>query len=132
MSKAIPPTHKDLIDKPVLAYVAVTLGDHTPQVTPVWFMQEADGTLSFNTAEGRVKAKALAKTPYAALLIMDPANQFRYIAARGPVEVIPDADRGHINALCMRYTGNPVFTFGPPTEKRIKYKMKIAHLAASG
>ena len=130
--KPVPATHKDLAEKPLLAIVSTTLKDGTPQASPVWFNVDADGYFYFNTAQGRVKARALEAHPYASVLIMDPANQFRYLAVRGPVEASIEEGRAHINLLCQRYTGNPVYTFSPPTEVRIRYKLSPQHVLANG
>lgn len=130
--KHIPDSHRDLIDRPLIASLAITLSDGTPQVTPVWFHVE-DGYFYVNTAKGRVKEKALARRPYAALLVMDPSSPYRYLAVRGPVVETSEAEgRAHINLLSKRYTGNPVYRFGPPDEVRIRYKIAPAFVLAEG
>lgn len=130
-TKTIPASHLDLVQRPLLAMLATTLIDGTPQVTPVWFSYDGHH-LIFNTAQGRLKARAIEKTPYVAILIMDPNNGFRYIQARGPVTVSEAEGRANINELCLRYTGSPVYKFGPPDEVRFKYTMSIEHLLVSG
>lgn len=130
--KPIPASHTDLVEKPLLANLAVTLADGTPQVTPVWFNTDEAGHFYFNTAKGRLKAKALEGVKYAAILIMDPTNTFRYLAIRGPVVASEAEGRAHINALSKRYTGNPVYGFGPPDEVRIRYMLTPEHVSAIG
>src|SRR5581483_12441662 len=50
------------------AYLALTLSDGTPQVSPIWF--DWDGThFIINTARGRVKDKILKKHPVVAMTI---------------------------------------------------------------
>ena len=73
----IPASHRDLVERPLLAMLATTLPDGTPQVTPVWFSYDGQH-FYFNTAQGRLKARAIEKTPYGAILIIDPNNGFRY------------------------------------------------------
>ena len=36
-SKSIPPSHIDLLERPLLAALATTLPNGTPQVTAVWW-----------------------------------------------------------------------------------------------
>ena len=130
--KLIPDSHRDLVDRPLIASLAITLSNGTPQVTPVWFNVEA-GYFFVNTAKGRVKAKALAKNAYAAILVIDPANMYRYLAIRGPVIEASEAEgRAHINLLSKRYTGNEVYRFGPPDEVRIRYKVLPEFILAEG
>lgn len=127
----IPESHRYLVERPLLAMLATTLPDGTPQATPVWFSY--DGThFYFNTAKGRLKARAMEKTPYVALTIVDPQNGFRYIQVRGPVVASEDVGRANINALCQRYTGSPIYTFGPPDEVRIKYTLTPEHIQVLG
>ncbi len=129
--KAIPASHQDLIDQPIVASLGTTLPDGTPQVTPVWFDFDG-GYLYFNSAAGRLKDKAVRKQPYVALTMVDPNNPYRYIAVRGPVvEITEEGGRDHINQLSKRYTGSDVYQ-GPPTETRVKYKVQPEHVTTMG
>lgn len=131
-ARHIPDSHRDLVDRPLIASLAITLSDGTPQVTPVWFHVE-DGYFYVNTAKGRVKEKALARHPYAALLVIDPSDPYRYLAVRGPVVEASEAEgRAHINLLSKRYTGNAVFRSNSPNEVRIRYKIAPAFILAEG
>jgi hypothetical protein len=130
--KAIPDSHMDLIEQPLIMQLATTLSDGTPQVTPVWFSYD-DGHIYFNTAQGRLKDKAIRANPYVAISILDPNNPYRYISIRGPVVEIDDTHgRAHIDLLAKRYTGADKYTFGPPTEVRIRYKLAPEHVTTMG
>lgn len=37
---AIPESHRDLIERPIVTTLATTLPEGTPQVTPVWFKNQ--------------------------------------------------------------------------------------------
>ena len=130
--KPIPEPYHDLLQGAILAALATTLSDGTPQVTPVWFSYE-DGYICLNTLAGRVKDKAIKARPYVAVTIVDPANPYRYLAIRGPVEVIDDPaiGRQHINALSAKYLGEPIYS-GPPEERRVKFRMAPEHVFAAG
>jgi|HigsolmetaAR202D_1030399.scaffolds.fasta_scaffold00023_66 PPOX class probable F420-dependent enzyme len=131
-SKPVPETHRDLIERPIVAALATTLPDGTPQVTPIWFDSDEEGYIYFNTAEGRLKDRAIRKTPYVAFTIIDPDNPYRYIAARGPVvETSYEHGREHINQLSARYTGDPVYPV-PEGQVRVRYKVAIEHVFVSG
>jgi PPOX class probable F420-dependent enzyme len=128
----IPESHHDLIARPLLAHLATTLPDGTPQVTPVWFDYE-DGHFFFNTAVGRLKDKAIRKNPYIAFTVIDPVDGFYYLAVRGPVvEISEEHGRAHIDRLARRYTGAEKYTFGPPEEARVRYKVAPEHVLAFG
>lgn len=131
--ESIPEQYHDLFNGPILMALATTLNDGTPQVTPVWFSYE-DGYICFNTLAGRLKDKAIKARPYVAVTIVDPANAYRYLAIRGPVEVIDDPviGRQHIDELSAKYTSNPVYSFGLPEEQRVKFRMAPEHVFTAG
>ena len=55
------------------AFLATTMADGSPQVTPVWFSTEGEFIL-VNTAKGQVKDKNMRARPDVALVIPDPEN----------------------------------------------------------
>lgn len=121
--KPIPESHRDLVDRPIVAALGTTLPNGTPQVTPVWFHYE-DGYIYFNTAAGRLKDRAIRANPYVAVMILDPNDGYRYVQLRGPVvEITEQGARAHIDQLARRYTGAEYFN-APPSQVRIKYKMR--------
>jgi PPOX class probable F420-dependent enzyme len=132
--RPIPAAFRDLIEQPNHASLATTLPNGTPQVTIVWFNTDEEGYVYVNTAVGRLKDKAIRQNPYVALAVLDPNNPYRYIQLRGPVvEVIEGQEaRAHIDALSARYTGNPVYSFGPPDEQRVKFKVAPEHIQTMG
>ena len=62
MATAIPDSHRDLFERPVLASLAAILPNGQPQVTPVW-VDEADGCVRVNTARGRQKHRNYGRPP---------------------------------------------------------------------
>jgi PPOX class probable F420-dependent enzyme len=127
-SKSIPPSHVDLLERPLVGALATTLPNGTPQVTVVWFNYEV-GYVHINSAAGRLKDRAIRAKPYLALMVMDPQNTGRYVQVRGPVVTITEegADE-HINALSHRYEGKDyTFTAG---QVRVRYMIAIEHVDA--
>ena len=82
--------------------------DGQPQTEPVWFSFE-DGTVTINTTRERQKGRNLERDPRAALLVVDPANQARWIEIRGDVEVETRGALAHLDRLTRRYTEWPAF-----------------------
>ena len=84
--KNFPDSHLDLLsdEKKALLYLATTMHDGSPQVTPVWFNVDGDYIL-INSALGRVKDKNMRKNPKVAMVIGDPKNPYRYVQIRGQV-----------------------------------------------
>lgn len=128
--KPIPPSHIDLLERPILASLATTLPNGTPQVTAVWFNYE-DGRVHINSAAGRLKDRAIRARPYVALMVIDPQDPYRYIQVRGPVvEISEEGGDEHINSLSHRYTGKD-YTF-QAGQVRVRYVIVPEHVDAHG
>jgi len=125
--KTIPEKYHDLLkdEKRAFTYLATTMPNGSPQVTPVWF--NTDGThMLINSAKGRVKDRNMRARPRVALCIQDPADPYRYIQLRGRVVEITEAGAdAHIDALAGKYTGTPKYQWGKPGEARVTYKIAI-------
>ena len=114
----------DLLKDETRAYLflATTMPDGTPQVTPVWF--DVDDTyILINTNEGRVKDKNMKARPKVAMAIQDPGDPYRYIQVRGEVaEYTREGGDEHINKLSLKYDNKPwKYREG---QKRIIYKIR--------
>ena len=121
--KAIPDSHKDLLDDVTRApaYLATIMPDGTPQLTPVWFNVEGD-RIVLNSARGRVKDRNMRLRPQVALVIQDPGSDARYIQVRGRVTEITEAGAlEHMDALNLKYR-NRHWT---PVEGQVRVIYKI-------
>ena len=130
--KNIPESHLDLIkdEKKAFAYLATTMDDGSPQVTPVWFNVDGEYLL-INSAEGRVKDRNIRARPGIALVIVDADDPYRYLQLRGKVvEYTMDGADDHIDALSFKYTGKPQYQWRNQKEKRVKYKIRIENVDA--
>lgn len=130
----IPESHLDLLqdEKKAFLYLATTMKDNSPQVTPVWFGTEGEYIL-INSAQGRLKDRNMRARPQVALCIADPANPYRYLQIRGKVvEFTIDGADSHIDALAFKYTGNPVYQNHQPGQKRVIYKIMPEKVDAHG
>ena len=108
-----------------LLYLATTMSDGSPQVSPVWFSVDGEHIL-INTNEGRTKDKNMKARPSVAMVIQDPNEQDRYLGMRG--EVVGFTREGadeHINRLSLKYYGKPWrYREG---QRRIIYRIKPLH-----
>ncbi len=130
--KAIPASHYDLLERPLVSALATVLSDGTPQVTPVWFNFDS-GYIYFNSARDRLKDRNLRARPYVAVTIVDPDNMYRYLAIRGPVvEITEQGGREHIDFLAKRYTGAERYGGMEPGMVRVKYTLAPEHVLAAG
>lgn len=117
----IPGSHRDLLERPVVAVLATIMPDGSPQTSPVW-VDYHDGYIRVNSAKGRQKDKNMRARPYVSLLLVDPENPYRYLEIRGRVtKITEEGAREHIDALAGKYTGEARFTPQRPDEIRVIY-----------
>ncbi len=123
--KSIPASHADLLkdETRAFAFLGTQMSNGSPQVTPVWF-NVSGGMIWINSARGRVKDKNMRARPTVTLCISDPANPYRYVQVRGKVvEITEENANEHIDALAIKYTGNPYKNFLPGVF-RVIYKIE--------
>ncbi len=85
-------------DTKAFAFLALTLSDGSPQVSPIWF--DWDGThIIINTARGRVKDRVLKKKGKVALAIPDPKSAYSYMQIRGTVD--SETEEGGYDMICQ-------------------------------
>jgi len=107
-----------------LVFLATSMADGSPQVTPVWGDFE-DSYIRINTAEGRLKHKNILRDPRVAISVVDSVNPLDMISIRGKVvEIIPDYDYKHADFLTKQYMGKENYPFKRPGEKRIILKIE--------
>lgn len=72
-----------MVERALPATLVTLLADGRPQASVVWFLFDVGtGTLSINSERGRLKVSNLDRDGRATLLIVDPADQHRYIELR--------------------------------------------------
>ena len=113
-----------LLKEKNLVFLATTMKDGSPQVSPVWADLE-DDYIMINTAEGRIKHTNVKRDPRVAISIVDKNNPLDMTAIRGVVEkIIPDYDYQHANKLTKKYLGVDKYPFRRDNEKRVIFKIK--------
>ena len=121
MSAAIPESHQDLFDTKCIAYLACRLSGGSLLVNPVWCALE-EGRVVINSAEGRLKDKAMRRDGRVTLCITDPDNAFRYLEIRGRVEEVTTRDAEKtIDRMAERYLGVEVYPHRAPGMVRVNY-----------
>lgn len=120
----IPSTHIDILHKVAFAHFATVMADGSPQVSPVW-VDEKDGYILINSAQGRVKDKNVRRNPNVAVSITDPDNPYRMLAIRGKVvEITTEGGDAHIDKMAKKYMGKDSYPFRQPGEVRVIYKIE--------
>jgi PPOX class probable F420-dependent enzyme len=124
MPSQIPESYLDLLTtKKAFAHLATIMPDGSPQVTPVWIDYDGEYVL-VNSAAGRRKDKNMAERPSVSLSILDPDNNYRYMALQGRVvHISEEGAKAHIDKLAQKYWGKESYNHQPGEVRRI-YKIQ--------
>jgi PPOX class probable F420-dependent enzyme len=116
---AVPDTHQDLLEKPIVAHLATARPDGALQSNPVWF--EWDGEhIKISQTRAHQKMRNVENDPHVALSLTDPDDPYRYLEVRGVVDRIDDdADREFIDSLSERYMGRRPYPNHQPGDERV-------------
>ena len=113
----IPETHRDLLDAQV-AVLGTVGASGRPQLSAIWFLAEGDTVkLSLNTS--RQKLKNLQANPACSLLILDPANPYRYVELRGDAQITADPDYEFAKKVGAKYGGADLSEHDGPGDARM-------------
>jgi len=93
-------------DNAFYAVVTALREDGSPHSTVVW-VDEEDGKILFNTAYPRAKPRELEHDPRASILVLDPANGYRWLAVSGSVELTTRGAIEDIERLSHKYDRRP-------------------------
>ena len=111
MSVPVPDKFYDLFNRPLLAALTTINPDGQPHTVPVWC--DFDGErVRVNSPANTKKARNMEINSKLSLLVMDPQNPGHWIEIQGHVGELRDESEGareHINALSLKYTGDPVY-----------------------
>jgi PPOX class probable F420-dependent enzyme len=131
MAKLRDAERRFLDENPFVGTATTLRSDGSPQSTIVWVDVE-DGKVSFNTASGRAKPRHLARDPRASLLVVDPADPYRWIAISGSAEVTEQGADAQIDKLAKKYLGQDEYPWRRPDEQRLKVLIEPEHVDSYG
>lgn len=104
----IPPTHLDLLVRPICGVLTTMLPDGQPQSSLMWVDFDGD-CARVNTTLERRKGRNLLANPRVSLLIVDPDDTARFIQIRGDAELVTAGAVEHLDELTRKYTHHPCF-----------------------
>lgn len=100
----IPASHRDLLERPLVAALTTLFPDGQPQTQPVWFSFE-ERCLLINTMRGFRKERNLRADRRATVLVVDTEPRVHWMEVRGLVELIDEGAQTHLDSLAGRYAG---------------------------
>jgi PPOX class probable F420-dependent enzyme len=119
------PSIRSLFENKNFAFVATSMKDGSPQITPTWVDIEGNLIL-INTALGRLKQKNLKRDPRIAVAVADKNNPYEMVTVRGEVveHVTGETAETHIDKLAKKYIDKDKYPGRAPGEKRVLLKIK--------
>ena len=104
------------------ATVATINPDGAPQASVIWVKTDG-GDILFSTVKGRRKHRNLVRDPRVSIVVFDPADPYRYVEVRGPVELVDDPEGALIQELSWKYD-DKAFQEGNPDNQRVIVRIK--------
>lgn len=102
----------------MLAHVAATMADGSPQVTPTWVDTDGEAVL-FTTAKGRIKHRNPVRDPRVAISVTDEQHDHRKVVVRGRAEFAGEGAGAQIDKLAKTYLGAEQYPNRRPGERRV-------------
>jgi len=120
-----------LNDNPFPSVVTTLRADGSPHSTVVWI--DTDGDLvRFNTALGRAKQKHLARDARVSVVMIDPADQYRWVGITGTAELTEEGADAHIDRLAKKYLDADSYPFRNPAETRLTVNISVEKVDGQG
>ena len=119
------PSVKSLFENKNFAFVATSMKDGSPHVTPTW-VDIDDSYILINTAIGRVKQKNVARDPRVSVSVADNNNPYHMVTVNGEIveQITGEEAEKHIDKLAKKYLNKDKYPGRAPGEKRILLKIK--------
>jgi PPOX class probable F420-dependent enzyme len=121
-----------LEDNPFPGVVTTLRADGSPHSTVVWIDTDGAGVVRFNTAMGRAKEKHLARDARVSALVIDPADQYRWVAVTGTATLTEEGGDAHIDKLAKKYLDADSYPFRNPAETRVIVNIAVEKVDSSG
>ncbi|HEV7934397.1 MAG TPA: PPOX class F420-dependent oxidoreductase [Actinomadura sp.] len=113
---------KELLQRPIHAWITTLRPDGTPHNTVVWVDVEDDEVI-VNTAIGRAKERHLRRDPRTAVSVLDPDDPFHYVSVSGTARLETEGADSVIDRLAEKYLGVDVYPYRQPGERRITVRI---------
>ncbi len=122
---------QDFLKNPYVGVATTLRADGSPHSTVVWVDVDAQG-VSFNTAHGRAKPNNLIRDPRISLIVVDPADPYKWVSVSGKATLTDDGADDQIDNLAQKYIGQFPYPWRKPDERRVSVRIAPEKVDASG
>jgi PPOX class probable F420-dependent enzyme len=132
MTASLDEQTKQLLHAPNFCHVATLQADGRPHLTPVW-VDEQDGKVVLNSAEGRIWVRNVARDPRVTLEISNSENPYQYVTITGRVvERTHDGADAHIDSMAKKYLGQDTYPYRTEGEQRVIFRVEPEKVYVNG
>jgi PPOX class probable F420-dependent enzyme len=129
--RALTEAERGFLQKPFVGVVTDLRPDGSPHSTVVWVDVDDDG-VSFNTAWPRAKPRYLDADPRVSLLVVDPGDDYRWVAISGTATLVEDGANEQIDRLAKKYRGLDSYPWHKPEETRVSVRISPSRIESRG
>jgi PPOX class probable F420-dependent enzyme len=129
--RALSAAERAFLENPYVGVVTDLRPDGSPHSTVVWVDVDDDG-VSFNTARPRAKPRYLGADPRVSLVVLDPADPYRWIAISGTTTLVDEGANDQIDRLSQKYTGREKYASHRDGETRVSVRISPTWIESRG
>ena len=125
------PAQRAFLENPFVGVATTLRPDGSPHSTPVWVDVDDDGA-SFNTAWPRAKPTYLAADPRVSLVVVDPADDRRWLGVTGTATLTEAGANDQIDRLARKYRGHDRYMSHREGETRVSVRISPTFVESRG
>jgi PPOX class probable F420-dependent enzyme len=129
--RALTEAERAFLESPFVGVVTDLRPDGSPHSTIVWVDVDDEG-VSFSTAWPRAKPRYLSADPRVSLVVVDPADPYRWISVSGTAELVDEGANEQIDRLAKKYVGRDTYPWHKPNERRVTVRISPTRIESRG
>jgi PPOX class probable F420-dependent enzyme len=130
-TRTLTDNQRAFLEQPFAGVLTTLRSDGSPHSTVVW-VDVGDEGPSFNTAAGRAKPRHLERDPRLSLTVVDPQDQYRWIAITGRAELTTECADEQIDKLAKKYLDADSYPWRKPDETRLRVRIRPERIDSYG
>jgi PPOX class probable F420-dependent enzyme len=120
-----------LRDNAFVAVATTVRPDGSLHSTVVWVDVE-DGDPLFLTTRARAKFRHLQRDPRVSLLMVDPANAWRWVSVSGRVELSDEKADARVDRMARKYLGQDEYPWRRPGDEWVDCRIRVDRVVNAG
>jgi PPOX class probable F420-dependent enzyme len=118
------------VANPFVGVVTTVRADGSLHTTAVWVDSDR-GDIVFTTLRGRAKERHLSRDPRVSLMVVDPANFYRWLTLDGRAEGTEEGADAWLDRLARKYLGRGAYT-RQPGEPWLTFRIRAERIEDQG